>query len=234
MIRATPIRFLYFMFLLLLFFSCSKDQEDQAKPQDTLTAEQTYFLEVSLQNEFGSSPNVIKKWTSDIKIFLPDTSYYDLNNELNNIITELNGLSETTKIYRVDNQAEANFIVFFGSGSDYTKLFEPNAANYINNNFGLVWVYWNARYEIYKGSIYVDVFRTLEKECQLHLLREELTQALGLLNDSYRYPESIFYQGWTCITGYAEIDKKLIQFQQNPLIRAGMSRTQVIEILKQL
>lgn len=234
MIHPIHIRFLCFGFLMLLFFSCSKDPENQATPQDILTTEQTYFLEVSLQNEFGSSPNVIKKWGGDIKIFLPDTSYQDLNNELDNIITELNDLSETIKIYRVHNQAEANFIAFFGNGTTYAAQYEPNAANYVNANWGLVWVYWNTRYEIYKGSIYVDVFRTLEKECQLHLLREELTQALGLLNDSYRYPESIFYQGWTCTTGYAEIDKKLIQFQQNPLIKAGMSRAQAIEILKQL
>lgn len=234
MIYVTPNRFLYVAFMMLVFFSCSKDQEEQATPKETLTAAQTYFLEVSLQNEFGSSSNVIKKWVSDIKIFLPDTSYHDLNNELDNIIAELNDLSGTIKIYRVHNQAEANFIAFFGNGTTYAAQYEPNAANYVNANWGLVWIYWNSRYEIYKGSIYVDVFRTQEQACQRHLLREELTQGLGLLNDSDRYPQSIFYQPWTCTTDYAEIDKKLIQYHLNPLIKPGMTRAQVIEILKQL
>lgn len=234
MLSTKYIKFLYFAFLLLSFFGCSKDEEEQPTPSDSLTAEQAYFLEVSLQNEFGSSPNVIKKWTNDIKLFLPDTNYTILNKELYNIIAELNNLSTTTKIYRIDNQAEANFIVYFGSGTAYAEKYEPNAANYINNNFGLVWIYWNTGYEIYKGSIYVDVFRTTQQDCQRHLLREELTQGLGLLNDSFRYPESIFYQGWTCTTSYAEIDKKMIQYHLNPLIKPGMTRTRVIEILKQL
>ena len=44
-----------------------------------------------------------------------------------------------------------------------------------------------------------------------HLLREELTQSLGFFNDSWLYPESIFYQGWTDVTEYSEMDKEIIK-----------------------
>ena len=63
--------------------------------------------------------------------------------------------------------------------------------------------------------MYVDIERTSTNDGQKHLLREELTQSLGLCNDSYDYPESIFYQGWTETTEYAEIDKELIQMLYN-------------------
>jgi hypothetical protein len=39
---------------------------------------------------------------------------------------------------------------------------------------------------------------------------KELTQSLGLLNESWKYPESIFYQGWTTTTSFSKIDKRLI------------------------
>ena len=44
---------------------------------------------------------------------------------------------------------------------------------------------------------------------------EELTQSLGLFNDSYKYPESIYYQGWTTTTEYAPIDVELIEMLYN-------------------
>jgi hypothetical protein len=63
--------------------------------------------------------------------------------------------------------------------------------------------------------MYVDIERTKSRDAQRHLLREELTQSLGLINDTYDYPESIFYQGWTETTEYAPIDRELIQMLYN-------------------
>jgi hypothetical protein len=48
-----------------------------------------------------------------------------------------------------------------------------------------------------------------------HVLREELTQAMGLLNDSWKYPESMFYDGVSEPTEYAPIDRELIDILYN-------------------
>jgi hypothetical protein len=52
------------------------------------------------------------------------------------------------------------------------------------------------------------------------------------MRDSDRYADSIFYQGWTDSTEYAEIDKALIKMLYRPEIRSGMSKAQVLEVLK--
>jgi hypothetical protein len=78
----------------------------------------------------------------------------------------------------------------------------------LTNNWGLFSV------GSVKGYMYVDINRANEVE-QKHLLREELTQSLGLFNDSYKYPESIYYQGWTTTTEYAPIDIELIEMLYN-------------------
>ena len=57
--------------------------------------------------------------------------------------------------------------------------------------------------------------KCFEIQSQKHLLREELTQSLGLRNDSYTYPESIFYSNWTNTTEYTELDKSLIDMLYN-------------------
>jgi hypothetical protein len=43
------------------------------------------------------------------------------------------------------------------------------------------------------------------------LLREELTQSLGLGNDSNKYPDSIFYQDWSTVTSYSKLDIEIIK-----------------------
>jgi hypothetical protein len=63
--------------------------------------------------------------------------------------------------------------------------------------------------------MYVDIYRCTKLDGQKHLLREELTQALGLFNDSYKYDNSIFQQSWTTTTDYAPIDVKLIEMLYN-------------------
>ena len=65
------------------------------------------------------------------------------------------------------------------------------------------------------GKMYVDLVRNGDVESYKHLLREELTQSLGLFNDSWDYPESIFYQAWTTTTEYAPIDSELIDMLYN-------------------
>ena len=43
-------------------------------------------------------------------------------------------------------------------------------------------------------------------------LREEITQSLGFVNDSYSYPMSIFQESkYIPITEFADIDKEIIK-----------------------
>ena len=52
---------------------------------------------------------------------------------------------------------------------------------------------------------------------------EEITQALGLTNDSWWYPDSRFYQGFSINPGLADIDEALIRLLYDPRIEPGMT-----------
>jgi hypothetical protein len=171
-----------------------------------------YFKKVAYGNEFNSGNTSLKKWSQDVKIYVFGDKRDYLMSELKDIVSELNGLISTINITIVSNESDANLIVLFGSAQEYNE-FESNSVGYTDQNQGLFIVY--GREELTHATMYVDIERTSTNDGQKHLLREELTQSLGLCNDSYDYPESIFYQGWTETTEYAEIDKELIQMLYN-------------------
>jgi hypothetical protein len=54
------------------------------------------------------------------------------------------------------------------------------------------------------------------------------------MKDSYRYKDSVFYQGWTSVTQYADIDRALIEMLYRPEIRPGMTKSQVLQVLRTL
>lgn len=186
-----------------------------------------YFNEVAFGAEFGDSTERITRWETDVKIFVSGQYPAYLDTELTKIIDEINSLSQSIQLSRTLSKQDANYLIHFGIAEEYAEM-EPQARPYVKDNWGLFWVYWNADGAIYKGSMYVDIERTQnDRTVQKHLLREELTQSLGLINDSYTYPESIFYQDWTRTTEYAEIDKYLIEVLYSDAIELSMTKQDV-------
>lgn len=170
-----------------------------------------YFDEIVMYTEFSetrrSSPF---RWTTDMKIYVDGAKPDYLMSELNLIVTELNDLIDPITIRVVNRKQDANYIIYFGTHIEFSNLYSLMDKSKLERNWGLFEVYPN------KGVMYVDLERTsFDYEAQKHLLREELTQSLGLLNDSWKYPESIFYQGWTTTTEFTEMDRKLIDLLYN-------------------
>jgi hypothetical protein len=132
--------------------------------------------------------------------------------ELHRVVNELNEIINPIEIEVVENQNDANFIIYLTNENQYTQI-EPEEKQKIINNWGLFVVHGGKR--IHKGTMYVDFERCTSIDGQKHLLREELTQSLGLMNDSYDYPESIFYQKWSETTEYSPIDRALIDMLYN-------------------
>ena len=50
------------------------------------------------------------------------------------------------------------------------------------------------------------------------------------MKDSSRYPESIFYDGWTTVTEYAQIDREIIRILYHDSVAPGMTRDQVMSL----
>lgn len=152
-----------------------------------------YFVEIAFDTEYGSKPRGIVKWTDDIRIKVYGSPTEADLDTLRQAIEELNRLLRDVQL-SID-EGDPKLRIYFVPQSEFRALI-PECQPY---HCGFCWAYWDINNTIIKGNILVSTTRVSQKK-RSHLIREELTQSLGLLNDSDRYPDSIFYQGWTDVT----------------------------------
>ncbi|MEO9871430.1 DUF2927 domain-containing protein [Ekhidna sp.] len=193
-----------------------------------------YFKNIALGFEFGSSSQITRRWETNMKIFIGGQSNSTLTSEVEKIVGQFNSLSTSGfQMEIVSNQSQSNFFVFFGSGDEYANIY-PSSANLVSSNWGLFSIFWNGANQLTNGHMYVDIFRANQQE-QLHLLREELTQATGLARDSEKYSNSIFQQSFsTKVTDYADIDEDIIKLLYHPDMRIGLNESNVDPLLREI
>lgn len=224
----------YIVFSILFFWSC---QIPEPKPAVELTDFQeeaiAYSKEVALGFEFGSASPITRKWEEPMRIYVSGYAEGPLYSTLQNVRNEINSLvSDGFELELVADSLESNFHIFFGKAGDYVVRY-PNQKEYVKSNYGLFSVFWNGRNEINRGHMYVDTERA-DSRAQHHLLREELTQSLGLAKDSDKYPDSIFQQSYTYTDEYSEMDKELIRLLYHPEMTTGLTEIEVDVLLRSI
>jgi hypothetical protein len=214
-------KYVFTLFFLVLLLGCSI----QSNSNDYSQEELDYFIEIALGAEFGDKLPVIKKWIDDVRIKVNgEPTEADLQT-INKIIGDLNELVAGINIKLVDKKW--NMIITFSPESDFATIDQ----NYVPTNYGFFWTLWDDdNFVIYDASILVASADITQQE-RSHLIREELTQSLGLMNDSNKYKDSIFYQDWTNVTSFSNIDKTTIKLLYLKKIKPGMSREQVLAVL---
>ncbi|MGB3616342.1 MAG: DUF2927 domain-containing protein [Elainellaceae cyanobacterium] len=194
-----------------------------AEPSAYTREELAYFREIAFGNEFGDNSQHIRKWTEDITIRVHGRPTSRDRNTLDTVVNELNDLigrySKGVQAYELNDwdTRQASLNIYFVPHLEFSN-YEPN---YQPGNLGFAYVNWKQD-RIYKGQILISTTDITQAE-RSHLIREELTQSLGLLQDSNRYEDSIFYQGWTSVTSYSAIDQAVIEMLYHPKVLPGMS-----------
>lgn len=184
-----------------------------------------YFGEVAFGSENGGGEPVLRKWVTPPRIqVFGDPTAEDLD-ALVHIVTEVNALAPGLGMEIVTDAPTVE--IHFVPAVDFPDL-EPH---YVPGNLGFFWAWWNGWQEL----VYARVLLATEGVTQPvreHLLREELTQALGLMQDSWSYPESIFYQGWTETGNYAPIDRTLLEMLYRDDLDPGEPREEALARLR--
>ncbi|MGI9629023.1 MAG: DUF2927 domain-containing protein, partial [Longimicrobiales bacterium] len=163
-----------------------------------------YFKEVALGAEYGSTSRIVRKWDGDIRIKVHGSPSGADMEALRTVVSDLSGVLGGRAIDLVSDNA--NLDIHFAPESEFHTI-DPN---YQSTNYGFFWVWWSAAHELTQSRVLIST-TDISQEARSHLIREELTQSLGLMNDSWRYPESIYYQGWTRTNDYAPIDLVVIE-----------------------
>jgi hypothetical protein len=195
----------------------SKNTTQNFKSKGYTEEEIDYFKEITLKNELNykirQSP---AKFNRDVKIFIHGQYEPYMLDEVKRVVSDLNDIIDSIDLSIVNNRSEANVIMYFG---DYQTFISDNPdlkrIDKIKNSEGFFTTKSGGPTEIESSRIFINLPKqdgVLDlKDC----IREEITQSLGLFNDTYTYPESTFYGGQNSVLEYPKIDIKIIKMLYN-------------------
>lgn len=191
-------------------------------PSNTIYSNQglEYFFEIAFGAEYGTPTTVLHKWVNNIRIKVNGSPTSEDISTLNQVIAELNSMMGGISLSIVSN--DSNVEIYFTTIDQFPSI-EPN---YVPGNWGFFYIWWDSSGAVNRGKILISTDKPNQQE-RSHLIREELTQSIGLMNDSFRYQQSIFYQGWTNTLSYAPIDCEIIQLLYDHRLKSGMTQDQV-------
>ena len=138
------------------------------------------------------------------------------------MVTELNDLLLGIGIGLNLTDEAANLDLYFSPESAFLAI-EPS---YVPVNLGFFRVWFDENGAIHRGRVLIASEGTTQTE-RSHLIREEITQSLGIFKDSWQYPDSIFYEGWSTTSEFGPLDVPAIRSLYSSLLVPGMTRNQV-------
>ncbi len=190
-----------------------------------------YYREIALNAEHGTVDGKVHKWTRPILFYVrpsPDAEKYDYY--IQELAARLEAIPGFPGIRRVVNAEAAELTLEFVTADEMNGI----TGAYGDPAYGYAHVSWyNSSGALFSGSIFIVREAESSEADVLHALTEEFTQAMGLLNDSYRYSDSIFYQGYSTVTQYSEADLTLLKLHYAVEIPAGTEYNTVSAIVSQ-
>ena len=124
-----------------------------------------------------------------------------------------------------NHQPSYGIDIYFVRENRFSKI----ESNYRSGNVGYFWATWNDDGWIQHATILLST--EIGQGNRNHLLREELTQSLGLMKDSSKYTESIFYSGESDGTNYLAIDRQVVRMLYQEAIHPNLAADEVRQVL---
>ncbi|HHY75028.1 MAG TPA: DUF2927 domain-containing protein [Bacillus bacterium] len=187
----------------------------------TFTEEEiNYFIEIAT----GSSTNKLKRWDDKMRItVLGDPTVADLAT-IKSTANEINQLINEDKISVVAQNENPNVELYFIRLNDFEYRFseandEDYGQLYVWNQEGLAKNYF--KNELNKAVILIAENELNQTERD-YFIRKKITQSLGLLHESWKYENSIFYQNDDKPKTLTDLDKQLIKILYYQRLQPGM------------
>ncbi len=185
-----------------------------------------YFTKVVFDIEYGgeNSKNILRRWEKPLRIKVYGSPTEEDLATLDRHIADLNQVDNMPAITRVDT--EPNLSIYFVALNRMHNYID----GYVEGNWGFFWNTWSRTGEMIRAQIAIATDVTTQRQ-RNHLILEELTQSLGLMQDSNDEPDSIFYAPWTEVQQLSALDWKIIEMVYSPDVQAGMTLTEVLDVL---
>ncbi|WP_413494355.1 DUF2927 domain-containing protein [Shewanella baltica] len=189
------------------------------------------FSEIALKNEYDVAKHRVRKWRIPVRVFVEhQVGDRALHTQL--VRMHLAHLAEITDhdIQLVDTLLDANLHLVFTRQSQWEsevmRLMGTSSAKNVHGSVCMAKFALNAKSEIEHAWVIIPVDQAQMHGKLVACVVEEITQVLGLPNDSEKVFPSIFNDKTPqdLLTG---LDFILLKLLYNPSIRAGMTAAEV-------
>ncbi len=191
-----------------------------------------WFQEVALAGEFPEDPEdmanyQVKRWENEIRYQIVGAPTEEDLVTVRDFWDRMGQIKGFPPVTETDCAEDANYVIHFYTHQDMMESDETidNATN------GFVRVWWNGNLELESAMVYICTED--EQHYRNRVIRHELYQSLGMLQDTIR-EDSMIYQMTLEADDYSELDMLLMQLLYHEDIAVGMGIeecTQVIEAL---
>ena len=224
-----------FLFLVLSIISCKKEDNAVVKPSTPVVVGKTYSaLELSgfkqlVFNAPGGDGATVRKWRAkEILVYMVDTSFTYINNELDFIIRDFNLLTAPELVLKKTmDKSKATLLIYLTDKNTFFNA-EPAAAISYQalSRAGFTYSFWGTDKKIDSAVIFNDITRT-DDNTQLanrYVMRHEMMHALGFFGHVKlpEFDDSCLYDVFNFATVYSSFDKRMISLLYNSAIKAGM------------
>jgi len=197
------------------------------------------FLEIALKNEHSSREGVVRKWTTGIRYFFDhQVGDEDFHKQLAEMhlqhLAEITGIS----IKPVASRKQANLLIIFSTEQrlavELKKNFHAGASGVdymMRHSVCLGHFATTAQGAIRQATVIIPVDRARARGKLVSCIVEELTQVMGLPNDSVDVYPSIFndLSIYMLLTG---LDYLLLKILYDPRLIPGMDRSQAAPVVR--
>lgn len=155
------------------------------------------FLDVALKSEYSKDPGVVRKWAEPVRVWI-DHRVGDKELHQRLVTAHLTHLADITAhdVYQVDRRSRANVVVLFTNQRDWraevAQLIGPDAANHLHGAVCVASLSADGSGTIRQATVVIPVDQARMHGKLVACIVEELTQVLGLPNDSELAYPSIF------------------------------------------
>lgn len=202
----------------------------------------TSFVEIALNNEYSAKKSGVRKWTEPVRYFfvhrVADEKLHEKLSELH-----LQHLSDITgvEVQRVNRKQQANLLIVFSTESRLQKELlnefhiksKQQRTQLFRNSVCLAHFSINSDSSIRKAIVIIPVDRARERAKLISCIVEEITQVMGLPNDSDKVFPSIFNDK-SIDELLSGLDYLLLKLLYEPRLKVGMTKSEINAILRKI
>jgi hypothetical protein len=180
----------------------------------------SYFFTIALGTEYGGKSASVVRWERPVAMVRVHGGSGKSRSCLNTVISDFNALTATTDLKLTKDPADVE--LYFAPVSKFRSL----DSSYVAGNDGFFSNKWSSNM-ITTATVLIRT-TGIGEGVRCHLIREELTQAMGLGRDSNKYPSSVFYgQYWSAPTRYSKLDREIIRLLYSGAVHPGDTKNDV-------